>query len=142
MVDRPLSAVHLVSQRGVARELLQPQAPGLEGIIGLARLLILLSQKDIGLRELRLGRQVFLLVNQRGKSLDNFRSFVHLRRPMGQRGGIAWDPCYLLTSTNVAAGLSGWSRLGTNYFDVTGATTFTNAIAPGEPGRFYLLQVN
>ena len=57
-------------------------------------------------------------------------------------GGIAWDPCYLLTSTNLTAGPSGWTCIRTNYFDVTGAASVTNAISPAEPARFYQVQVN
>ena len=56
--------------------------------------------------------------------------------------GIAYDPCYLLTSTNLATPLFRWTGVATNYFDVTGTTTFTNTIAPGEPARFYQLLVN
>ncbi len=40
--------------------------------------------------------------------------------------GIAYDPCWLLTCTNLAA--PNWSITTTNYFDVNGNTTFTNAV--------------
>jgi T5SS/PEP-CTERM-associated repeat protein len=56
--------------------------------------------------------------------------------------GIAYDSCYLLTSTNLATPLSGWSCIATNYFDVTGAAGFTNAVSTGEPERFFQLRVN
>ena len=56
--------------------------------------------------------------------------------------GIPYDPCYLLTSTNLAAPLSDWTCIATNYYDVTGATGFTNAISPAEPARYFQLQVN
>ncbi|MFZ0827369.1 MAG: hypothetical protein WAO02_08085 [Verrucomicrobiia bacterium] len=56
--------------------------------------------------------------------------------------GIPYDPCYLFTSTNLATPLSDWTCVTTNYFDVTGATSFTNAIPSDEPARFYQLQVN
>ena len=55
--------------------------------------------------------------------------------------GIPYDPCYLLTSTNLATPLSGWSYVTTNYFDVNGTTSFTNTISANEPARYFLLQV-
>ena len=57
-------------------------------------------------------------------------------------GGIPYDACNLLTSTNLTTALSGWSSMATNNFDATGATTFTNNIYPGEPARFYELLVD
>ena len=41
-------------------------APGLDGRIGLAGLLILLAQQDVDLRKLRLGRHRLLLVKENG----------------------------------------------------------------------------
>ena len=61
---------------------------------------------------------------------------------MATTAGISYDPCYLLTSTNLATPLSGWSCAATNYFDVNGATSFTNIISPDEPARYFRLQVN
>ncbi|HEY3760500.1 MAG TPA: hypothetical protein VGN23_02015 [Verrucomicrobiae bacterium] len=57
-------------------------------------------------------------------------------------GGIPYDPCYLLTSTNPVAPLVDWSCITTNYFDTNGATTFTNTISPDQPEQYFLLQVN
>jgi T5SS/PEP-CTERM-associated repeat protein len=56
--------------------------------------------------------------------------------------GIAYDPCYLLTSTNLATPLSGWTCVTTNYFDATGQTSFTNVISANEAGRYFQLLVN
>jgi hypothetical protein len=56
--------------------------------------------------------------------------------------GVPYDPCYLLTSTNLAVPLANWACITTNYFDVNGNTSFTNAIFPGEPGRYFQLKVN
>jgi T5SS/PEP-CTERM-associated repeat protein len=53
-------------------------------------------------------------------------------------GGIPFDPCYLLTSTN----LTDWSYTTTNYFDASGAASFTNAVAPAEPQQYFRVQVN
>ena len=54
--------------------------------------------------------------------------------------GIAYDPCWLLTCTNLAAPV--WSCTATNYFDANGNTVFTNPIPAGEPARYFKLQVN
>jgi fibronectin-binding autotransporter adhesin len=54
-------------------------------------------------------------------------------------GGVAYDPCYLLTSTNVAQALATWARLATNQFDGNGKVNFTNAIVRGEARRFFRL---
>lgn len=56
--------------------------------------------------------------------------------------GIPYDPCYLLTSTNLDTPLADWSYVATNYFDSGGNTGFTNSIAPGQPQQFYNVQVN
>jgi hypothetical protein len=45
----------------------------------------------------------------------------------------------LLTSTNIAATV--WTTWVTNYFDTSGNVIFTNPILPGEPARFFRLQV-
>ena len=54
--------------------------------------------------------------------------------------GIAYDPCWLLTCTNLVA--PNWSIVTTNYFDVNGNTIFTNAVSTDEPARYFKLQVN
>jgi len=59
---------------------------------------------------------------------------------IGAGSGIAYDPCWLLTCTNLAA--PNWSIATTNYFDVNGNTTFTNAVSTDEPARYFKLQVN
>jgi hypothetical protein len=53
--------------------------------------------------------------------------------------GVPYDPCVLLTSTNIAATV--WTTWVTNYFDTSGNVIFTNPILPGEPARFFRLQV-
>ncbi len=55
--------------------------------------------------------------------------------------GIPYDPVYLLTSTNLATPTTNWTCCSTNYFDTTGAVSITNAIVPGEPQRYFRLQV-
>jgi len=54
--------------------------------------------------------------------------------------GCAYDPCWLLTCSNLAAPV--WSCVGTNSFDVNGNLTFTNTVSTGEPSRYFKLQVN
>jgi hypothetical protein len=47
----------------------------------------------------------------------------------------------ILVSTNLALPPNNWRRITTNSFDsVTGQFTFTDAIDPGNPQLFYLLQ--
>ncbi len=48
---------------------------------------------------------------------------------------------YVLSSTNVALPLINWARLATNQFGASGSFSFTNAVDPNTPERFYLLQV-
>ncbi len=48
---------------------------------------------------------------------------------------------YVLTSTNVAAPLATWTPIATNTFDANGAFSFTNAINPATPKRFYSLKL-
>ena len=48
---------------------------------------------------------------------------------------------YVLTSTNLALPRTNWTVLSTNQFSGTGTFNYTNAVAPGESVRFYLLQV-
>jgi hypothetical protein len=47
----------------------------------------------------------------------------------------------VLTATNVALPLSNWVSITTNQFDSGGGFSFTNAIAPGIPQRFFRLEV-
>ena len=45
----------------------------------------------------------------------------------------------VLAATNVALPLSNWLSIATNQFDSSGGFSFTNAIAPGIPQRFFQL---
>jgi fibronectin-binding autotransporter adhesin len=49
-------------------------------------------------------------------------------------------PYAVLTATNVAAPLSNWVSIVTNQFSPGGEFSFTNAITPGIPQRFYRLR--
>jgi T5SS/PEP-CTERM-associated repeat protein len=57
-------------------------------------------------------------------------------------GGVPYDPCYLLSCTNLPAAPADWSCIATNYFDASGGTSFTNAAPAPEPQRYFRLQVN
>jgi len=46
----------------------------------------------------------------------------------------------VLTSTNVALPLTNWLSLLTNQFNASGAFSFTNPIAPGEPQRYFQIR--
>jgi fibronectin-binding autotransporter adhesin len=48
---------------------------------------------------------------------------------------------YVLTSTDVALPLAGWDFVSTNTFDALGNFSFTNAVDPGDPQRFYRIQL-
>jgi len=54
----------------------------------------------------------------------------------GTPGGIS----YLVSSTNVTLPRSTWIPLATNLFDISGNVSFTNAVDPNVPQRFFLLQ--
>ncbi|MGH8245988.1 MAG: hypothetical protein ACREUU_06105, partial [Gammaproteobacteria bacterium] len=49
-------------------------------------------------------------------------------------------PYFVLTATNVALPLSNWLSIATNQFDASGGFSFTNAIVPGIPQRFFQLR--
>jgi hypothetical protein len=55
-------------------------------------------------------------------------------------GGIPYDPCYLLTTTNIASPAA-WEFCGTNIFDSSGNAIFDPSILVGEKERFFRLQV-
>jgi autotransporter-associated beta strand protein len=55
--------------------------------------------------------------------------------------GVAGGSFKVLTSTNVAAPLTGWTALATNTFDVNGVFHVTNTILPGTPQKFYRIQL-
>jgi len=46
----------------------------------------------------------------------------------------------VLTTTNLTIPLSNWVSILTNQFSPTGAFSFTNAIAPGEPQRYFRIR--
>jgi len=48
---------------------------------------------------------------------------------------------FILTSTNLAAPATNWTRAATNPFDAGGGFNFTNSIAPGRSNLFYMLQL-
>jgi len=47
---------------------------------------------------------------------------------------------YLITSTNLATPLAGWTRVATNQYDANGGFTFTNGISADGAQNFYRLQ--
>jgi T5SS/PEP-CTERM-associated repeat protein len=61
---------------------------------------------------------------------------------MTATGGIPYDPCYLLTATNLIVPLTNWTYVDTNYFDVTGTVNLTNTIQAGEAQQYFRLQLN
>ena len=56
-------------------------------------------------------------------------------------GGPAGKPYYVLTSTNLALPMAGWTRLLTNYFDLGGNFNVTNPVDPGSAQSYFLLQL-
>lgn len=48
---------------------------------------------------------------------------------------------FVLTSTNLAAPVTNWSRAATNPFDASGNFNFTNPLLPGRSNLFYMLQL-
>jgi len=61
---------------------------------------------------------------------------------LGATGGVPFTPCYLLTCTNFPPAPADWIPVATNYFDASGATSFTNAIPTDELQRYFRIQVN
>jgi len=57
-------------------------------------------------------------------------------------GGIPYDPCRLVTSTNLLTPLASWIPLATNRFDGAGTTSFTNEIPAGAIARFFAIVVD
>jgi T5SS/PEP-CTERM-associated repeat protein len=57
-------------------------------------------------------------------------------------GGNPYGVCYLLTCTNFPPTPADWTYVTTNYFDVLGATSFTNAIPANDSQRYFRIQVN
>jgi hypothetical protein len=56
-------------------------------------------------------------------------------------GGTSRGTYHIVTSTNITVPLANWIPLLTNQFDASGNFTFTNAITPGVPVRFYRVSV-
>ncbi len=56
-------------------------------------------------------------------------------------GGGAGGSYHVLSSTDITLPLTNWTSLGSSAFDGTGHFNFTNAITPGTPRQFYILQV-
>jgi len=56
-------------------------------------------------------------------------------------GGPSSATYWVLASTNVALPLTNWTRILTNQFNASGDFTFTNAVTPAVPQRFYILQM-
>ena len=56
-------------------------------------------------------------------------------------GGITNGTYYVLTSTNLAAPLTNWTRLLTNQFDAGGNFNFSVPINQNLAQSFYLLQI-
>jgi glucose/arabinose dehydrogenase len=48
---------------------------------------------------------------------------------------------FILTSTNLAAPLTNWTRAATNPFNSSGNFNFTNPVGPGRSNLFYMLQL-
>src|SRR5206468_7910220 len=46
-----------------------------------------------------------------------------------------------LSATNVALPVSNWLSIATNQFGSGGGFSFTNAISPGEPQRFFQIRI-
>lgn len=55
--------------------------------------------------------------------------------------GTPYDPCVLVSSTNLAAAPGDWEPWATNCFDGSGWVGFTNAVSTGEPQRYFRLRV-
>ena len=60
---------------------------------------------------------------------------------MGGTNGNPGGTYYVLDATNITLPLTNWSRTATNQFDVHGTFSFTNAITPDVPQKFYRLQL-
>jgi autotransporter-associated beta strand protein len=54
--------------------------------------------------------------------------------------GMAGYPYVVLGTTNVGQSLGLWQRLATNYYNGTGSFSCTNAIIPGQPRFFFILE--
>jgi hypothetical protein len=59
---------------------------------------------------------------------------------MSGTNGAAGGNYSVLTATNVATPLSNWVSIATNQFESSGNFSFTNAIIPNEPERYFQLR--
>lgn len=61
-------------------------------------------------------------------------------------GGVKTESNVQWPKSNVGEGRGAqgndWSSVATNYFDITGSTSFTNPISSDQPQQFFQLQVN
>lgn len=55
-------------------------------------------------------------------------------------GGTASSSYYVLATTNLTTPLAGWTRVATNQFDDSGNFSFTNAMTPSIPRRFFQIE--
>ena len=46
-----------------------------------------------------------------------------------------------MASTDISLPLLNWTFIATNQFNATGNFNFTNPVSPGEPQKFYRLQL-
>lgn len=60
---------------------------------------------------------------------------------MSVAGGNAYEPCYLLSTTNVLLPFTSWTRIKTNSFSSSGGVTFSVPKPPGDQQRYYAVQV-
>jgi hypothetical protein len=59
----------------------------------------------------------------------------------GTNGVRGWT-YFVLTATNPAVPLAGWTCVATNVFAADGTFQFTNAVDPAAPDNFYLIQLS
>lgn len=60
---------------------------------------------------------------------------------LGGTNGVAGNPYYVLTSTNLTLPLAQWTVIATNSFDSFGNFSFTNAVNPTNPAQFFDISV-
>jgi T5SS/PEP-CTERM-associated repeat protein len=58
------------------------------------------------------------------------------------RGGIAYDPCYLLSTTNFLLPFSLWDRWATNYYDESGSVALTNTVGNQGFQRYFVVEAH
>ena len=55
--------------------------------------------------------------------------------------GVAYDPVFLLSASDLTLPLSNWTCIATNQFSASGTAGFTNAIIAGETTRYFRVAV-